>query len=421
METPDTPTPRSDRWILVVTGLAALAPFIVYHAMFRRLFWFGDEFDLIDQIDRLGFWHWIWFAFAENFVPLFKLLWGGSVLLFHGSYFVMLVLVWLTHALNVGLLGRLMRTAGLPWAAVLFAQAFFGLTPGNMETLGWSVQGSAMLSVTFMLLALDALLRRPYGLRPMVWAACSALAFSRGVLTGALLSLGSLASGADLRRRLSWALAYLVPSVLVAALIAVLVSGDYKHIRGHMGESATFGTWNYALNPTLYLLSVESWGWRTVGLLGLFKLSLVTWALCAAEGRLRLLIVMLVAFDLGNAVLLGIGRFNSWLPATVSSRYQYAALVGFMPLAGFAFSRALGALRTGAIQRTLLAGAVVAAASLAMLAHWPSELISFTHWRGTESRRIVLGDPRAATYSVPGIPFMTITRARELVERYHLH
>src|ERR1039458_228114 len=66
----------SDRWILLAAGCLALAPFVAYHRLFGRLYWFGDEFDLIDQIDRIGFWRWIWLVFAANFVPVFKLLWG---------------------------------------------------------------------------------------------------------------------------------------------------------------------------------------------------------------------------------------------------------------------------------------------------------------------------------------------------------
>ena len=101
---------------------ACLAPALCPQpGLFSRLYWFGDEFDLIDQIVRLGFWRCVWLAFAENFVPLFKVLWGGSVVLFRGSYAVMIALVWLTHALNVGLLGRVMRTCGMRWASVVLA------------------------------------------------------------------------------------------------------------------------------------------------------------------------------------------------------------------------------------------------------------------------------------------------------------
>jgi hypothetical protein len=199
----------SDRWILLAAGCLALAPFVAYHRLFGRLYWFGDEFDLIDQIDRIGFWRWIWLVFAENFVPVFKLLWGGGVLAFGGSYLAMVATVWLTHALNVALLGRVMRTCGLSWVAVICAQVAFGLSPANIETLAWTVQWSAVLSVTFMLLAFDGFFRAPSGPASFAWSAASALSFSRGVLAGPLLALGSLWPGrgqpeAISSRRLPW-------------------------------------------------------------------------------------------------------------------------------------------------------------------------------------------------------------------------
>src|SRR5580698_1238446 len=133
---------RRELWILAGSACASLLPLFIYHRLFVQLFWFGDEFDLIDQIDRLGFWKWVWLTFAENFVPLFKVLWGGAVIGFGGSYAAMIAIVWLTHGLNVALLGRVMRTCGLSWSAVFIAQVVFGLTAANCETLGWSVQWS---------------------------------------------------------------------------------------------------------------------------------------------------------------------------------------------------------------------------------------------------------------------------------------
>ena len=37
---------------------------------FARLFWFGDEWDLLDQIWKTGFWEWMWQAFAERIAVL---------------------------------------------------------------------------------------------------------------------------------------------------------------------------------------------------------------------------------------------------------------------------------------------------------------------------------------------------------------
>ncbi len=419
-------TPLRENLVLAAAGLVSLAPYLAHLGLFGRLFWFGDEFDLIDQIDRLGFWRWVWLAFAENFVPLFKVLWGGGVLAFGGSYAAMIGLVWLVHALNVALLGRLLRTCGLPWGAVLLAQAAFGLSPTNLETLAWSVQGSAVLSVTFMLLALDGFLRGPFRGMTLAWAAASALSFSRGVLTGALLALGCAArspdgSAGDRGRRMAQAAAYVAPAALVAAVIAGMAEGNHRHMAGHAGEAAIFGLWYYCLNPFHGLLSVESFGWHTVAVLGLAKAALVAWCILRSRGSARLLFLLLVAFDLGNAALLGIGRYHTGLPATIGSRYQYASLLAVAPLAGFWFQGLVQRLPAPAAARAALVSLALLALGGAMMAGWPGVLEPFTRWRGTDTRRILLADPAPGPHSVPGIPAMEMERARALVARYALH
>jgi hypothetical protein len=423
---PDDRPRAADRWILIATGLAALAPLIVYHRFFARLYWFGDEFDLLDQIDRLGFWRWMWLVFAENFVPLFKLLWGGAALLSGGSYAAMVALVWLTHALNVMLLGRLMRTCGQRWAAVFAAQAAFALTPANMETLGWTVQWSAVLSALFMLLALDSFLRAPFGRAPIGWGAASALSFSRGVLTGALLAGACpwAEEGAPRRRpprRVLWALAYLSPAMVVAALIALMATGNHQHMAGHGADAAVFGLWYYCLNPAYLVFSVGSWGWRTVSLLGLCKVALVAWAILRSRGRLRLLIALMVAFDLGNAALLGIGRYHTGLLAAVSSRYQYASLLGIAPAAGFWVAKQWERLPVWAAARRVAFAVVLAGAAYAMCRQWSAGLDVFSTTRGSDSRRLLLVDKEPYPNSVPGIPGLPMDRAKALIAKYGLH
>jgi hypothetical protein len=426
-----TPGPRPEHpsrecWVLIASGLAALAPYAAFHGMFGRLYWFGDEYDLIDQFDRLGFWKWIWTMFAENFVPVFKLLWGGGIFVFRGSYGAMIAMVWLTHAVNVALLGRLMRTCGLSWAAVALAQAVFALTPANLETLAWSVQWSAVLSATFMLLAFEAFLKAPGGRSSFAWAAISALSFSRGVLAGPLLALGCFwpdpgAVPPSPSRRMARVAGYLLPAAAIALLIAAFAAGNHRHLGGHLEEAAAFGAWYYLLNPALDVLSVESLGWHTVAALGLCKVALVVWALGRSRDRQRLLFALLVAFDLGNAVLLGIGRYHTGLPAAAGSRYQYASLIGIMPLAGFWFSRQWARLPVPANLRDLGAIVVLAAGAFYMCRQWPTVLGPFTSSRGTESRRILLIDPDPGPNSVPGIPGLPTERVKLLIAKYKLH
>jgi hypothetical protein len=400
----------------------ALVPLAAYRGLFGRLFWFGDEFDLIDQIDRVGFWRWIWLVFAENFVPLFKVLWGGGVLVFHGSYMAMIVLLWLTHALNVSLLGRVMRACAVPWAGVAVALVAFGLTSVNVETLAWTVQWSAVLSTTFMLLALDSHLRSPFGRLSYAWVAASALSFSRGVLTGPLLAMaGAWPGGEGGGRRYLRSVAYLAPAAAVAVLIALLASGNHSHLGGHLGDAAVYGLWYYLLNPGYRMLGVGSWGWHTVAAMGACKLALVAWALARSRGRQRLLLSVLVASDLGYAVLLGVGRYHTGLPTVVSSRYEYASLVGIAPVLGFWVCTLVERIPLPRAPKSWALFAALAAVALAMCAGWKTQLEPFTRDRGVDSRRILLGEANPGPYAVPGIPFMPTSRAREIIAAYNLH
>jgi len=420
--TPSVPPSRrhpSEGWILAAVGAAALLPYLLYHAMFARLFWFGDELDLIDQFNRMGFWKWVWLVFAENFVPLFKVLWGGAVLVFGGSYGAMIALVWLTHALNVALFGRLLRICGLGWVGVLCCQVIFGLAPSNLETLAWSVQWSAVLSLTFMLAALDAFFRQPGITRPVVHSLASALTFSRGVLTGPLVALASLLAGRREGRGVRIAL-YLAPAIVVAGLIVLLAEGNHQHMRGHGAAAFVYGLWYFCLNPAYDLLGIASWGWRTTLLLGALKVSLMGWALVRSGGRLRTLLLVLLAFDLGNAVLLGVGRFHTGILTVNSSRYQYASLAATLPFLGFGIESWGGRFRGAPVLR-LVQGAVLAFLAVALVRYWPVDLDHFTDWRGTDSRRILFLEAAPDPHAVPGIPFMTMVRAKELIARYHLH
>jgi hypothetical protein len=411
---------------LLAAGVLALAPYIAYHRMFARLFWFGDEFDQIDQIDRLGFWKWTGTAFGENFVPLFKVLWGGGLLLFGGSYEAMIAVVWLTHALNVVLLGRLMRTCGLSWIAVFTAQVVFGLASSNWETLAWSVQWSPMLAVEFMLLALGGFFGRPFAWAPIGWAAASALSFSRGVLTGALLAGASLVAGeterpTGARRRAAQAAAFLLPAVLVGVIIAVMApSGNLGHMEGHWGDAALFGAWYYLANPAHYLLRIGSFAVQTVMFMGVLKVALVAWSVVRSGGRLRSLFVVFLAFDLGNAALLGIGRYHTGLVLAASSRYQYASLIASMPAAGYWVARQWERLPMPALARALIFYCLLAAAAAALCLQWPVELDPVTTSRGTQARRVLLG-PEEGSQVVPGYPGFPMARARELIAKYNLH
>lgn len=434
------PTSRvADAWERLAPaalGALALLPLVWQRAAFAELFWFGDEWDLLSQIERVGFWAWTWQVFAENFVPVFKLLWGGSVFLFGGSYLALLVLMWLTHAVNTWLLGRVLRIHEFPGVAVAFTQLGFGLTAINLETLGWTVQWSAVLATTFLLLALERQARHPTHLTAsrardhaglMVLAAGSALSFSRGVLTGAVLGLGALLAPAAGEtpgwwRRGRAAALCLVPALATAGVILLFATGNHRHLGGHVGDAANYGLWYFALNPFHRLLAVDSWGPHTLTLLGVGKLALLTGVLARTRGRPRHLLLLLLAYDLGNSALLGLGRYHTGVETAISSRYQYGALLAILPFAALAVDGLLRRLPPVLRRGRLVAAVVLLGTGFLVVRPWAREAPAFAWGRGTVTRHLLLREPHPpAMGAVPGIAFMSTEQAKHLLRHYRLH
>jgi len=429
---PAAPLHRALPWL---SGLAALVPFLVWQRQFRELFWFGDDLFLLDQIARMGLREWSGQVFSENFVPLFKVLWGGAALVFDGSYPAMLWLLWLTHALNTAVLVRLLQRAGFPWFAILATALLFALPPANIETLGWSVQWSAVLATGFLLLGLAWLERCRDDTRVLSWqlhlplflfATASACSFSRGVLTGPVLGLGLLlpALGArdwsTVRRRLPGALLCALPALAVAGVIMRFSSGNHQQLGGHLGEVLSFGASYFLLNPG-HVLFGTSLHPALLLVLAATKFAVLAGALYLARGRVQQLLLLLLAYDLGNALLIGVGRYHTGFLASLSSRYQYSSLLATLPFVAVLLAAALDRLPeirhrtwTAALALGLIAGWC--------LWGWPAELKDFTGWRGTEMRKLMAApttnDPAA---HVPALDFMHIERAKALQRTYHLH
>lgn len=431
------PDPRLVTGSVWLAGPAALLPFVVWRREFAELFWFGDDFFLVDQISQMGLWHWSGQVFSENFVPLFKLLWGGALLGFDGSYSAMLWLLWLTHALNTALFGRLLSCAGFPWLAVLAAQVFFGLAPANLETLGWSVQWSAVLATSFLLLALLW-----HGSRPapgggwnlhihgplLLLIAASACSFSRGVLTGPVLALAVLwplvagPSAAAWRRHLPVALLCLLPAVAVALVIMLSSSGNHRDMTGHWTGAVEFGLGFFLLNPGYLIIGSTELGPARMVLLAAAKLALAVWALRSATGRVRAVLGLLLAYDLGNAVLLGIGRYHTGFIGALSSRYYYSSLLATLPFLGLFLAHVVDRLVPRPALRPLAAGLLVAGLTWHCLRGWPAELAGFTGWRGTVMRQLIQAPATTDQDAmVPTLDFMHVERAKALTRAYNLH
>ena len=425
--------PRALPWL---AGLAALAPFLIWHRQFRELVWFADDLFLLDQIARMGMREWCGQVFSENFVPLFKLLWGSAALAFSGSYLAMLWLLWLTHAVNTLLLGRLLLRAGFPWLAALITQIVFALTAGNLETLGWSVQWSAVLAVSFLLLALWWHEQHHVSSHSFSWrvhlplfllAAASACSFSRGVLTGAVLSLGMLLPALLLReggtamKRLPGAMLCLLPALAVAGVIMHYSSGNHQQLGGHWGQVLQFGASYFLLNPGHVLLGGTSLHPAMLLVLAGAKIGVIAAALYFARGRVLHLLLLLLAYDLGSAVLVGVGRYHTGFLASLSSRYQYSSLLSTLPFAALLISLAVERLPR-LRHRSWVTTVLVCLLTVYCLNGWPAALVEFTGWRGTQMRQLMsapaTSDPAV---HVPALDFMHIERAKALQRAYHLH
>jgi len=420
-------------WLL---GLSALLPFLIWHRQFSELFWFGDDLFLLDQIALLGLSKWSTTVFSENFVPLFKVLWGQAVFTFHGSYLAMLWLLWLTHALNTALLARILQRAGFPLVATIISALIFALTPANIETLGWSVQWSAVLATCFMLIGINWLFQNLQPAGSFSWrinlvlflcATASACSFSRGVLTGGVLALGVLLpvlfnfrTKAFLRSLPGFILC-LIPAITVALIIKLNSSGNHQHLSGHWGEVLEYGLSFYLLNPASAILGDTSLHPFVMLLLSGSKISVILGALIISRGRIRILLLLLLAYDLGNALLVGIGRYHTGFLTALSSRYQYSSLLSTLPSFGLLIAAALRFLPSIRYRRWTTA-TLIAIILIYCYQGWPPTLNSFTSWRGTEVRQLLAkpttSDPSIAT---PALEFMHVERAKALQRAYNLH
>lgn len=429
--TPDAPPLRTLHWL---AGLVALLPCLIWHREFRELFWFADDLVLLDQMAMKGVFQWTTQLVAGDFLPLFKSLWSGAVLGFDGSYLAMLGLLWLTHAVNTVLLGRLLQRAGFPWFANLVTLVCFALTPANLETLGWATQWSAVLATSFLLLALEWHARYPRNPGGFSWkhhlplfllVAASAGSATGGVLTGAVVAGGLLlpALGEGDRRALLSSLPGAFLCLLPVAIVTLLPgsSGHHRLLSAPWGETLAFGAGYFLLNPGHLLFGETSLHPAVLLLLAAAKLGLIISALWLARGRVRHLLLLLLAYDLGSAVLVGIGRYHTGFLASMSSRYQYGSLLATLPFAALLLALTLDRMPLGR-HRSWVAATVAVLLAGRCLWGWPTALNGFTDWRGTDLRRLIAApatsDPAAR---VPGLEFMHIERAKALQRTYNLH
>ncbi len=434
---------NTNRLILIFLSFISAAPFVYLHSYFKKLFWFGDELHLLTQLRQQGMWAWLFTPFAESFVPVFKLLWGGSVVLFNGNYFAIQVIVWLTHALNCFLLGRLLLKGGVSLIGVAFSILTFGLAWSNIETLGWTVQWSAILSITFFLLGWDLVQGEQYRnnktslkfyITYFLLLLFSTLSFARGVLSCAVLSIYSFLLGAThsdaypekRRKYFFFAGLSLIPAIAVTVIIFLIAGGNHRQIGGINFETI-FKMIGYAihvflLNPFFHLFSFEGPPTDSILFLGTVKVFIVILSFVFAKDKsLRILILGFLLFDLGNAALLGLGRYHEGLNAAVSWRYQYVSLIGFLPSCAIVINQLFEWVFKSPKIKTIAAILSLVLWLNLIVTPWQSHIEHWHFWRGRDGRKALLKDnPNFRNWI--GLPsIVPFDEGKETVRRFNLH
>jgi hypothetical protein len=147
-------------WVIIGgSALLSMIPLFVCWRQLSKLFFFHDDFLLLHELAGSTLFRWIVHPFVgESIVPLFKFLWISAVWSFGGSYMAMIVLQWVTHLSICLAFGWLLIRLRVPPVAAGFAVLTFGLPWSNIETLAWSMQWGAQLTMLFFVLAWHALL-----------------------------------------------------------------------------------------------------------------------------------------------------------------------------------------------------------------------------------------------------------------------
>jgi hypothetical protein len=91
------------RVIILASSFASVLPLVIFWRHFHSLVFFGDDWLMLDGLDRLGFGRWLLEPFAgEGVFPLFKILWLSALRMTGGNYFGLIVILWITHGAASG-------------------------------------------------------------------------------------------------------------------------------------------------------------------------------------------------------------------------------------------------------------------------------------------------------------------------------
>ena len=396
--------------IVIASSIASVLPLFFLWRHFQFLFFFHDDWLMLDGLDRLGLGRWLFEPFAgEGVFPLFKILWWGALRLTGGSYLGMTAILWMTHAAICLLFGWLLERFSMEPAAIGFALLTFGLAWTNIETLGWFMQWNALLSMLFFLAAWHVVIEN--GKSRSGPAACfvclvaAALCSSRGIIAGVVLAVFVLVENAG-EHRARRCLLCLAPTVLVTAIAWLFA----PHHQFAAGATLRYASEYLILNPLFFLLPFLRVKFEAGNLVifGLIKTAVFIWAFRKATPSARPLLWTLVALDLFFAASIGYARWPTGLPTATSSRYQYIPLFCFGPMAGTLLAR----LRPGAQIATAFLSIVLLALP------WNRHIEQWSTGRGKIIRSAIAQDDPGQSFDPSSI---TAGRARDLLRRYGLH
>ena len=273
--------------LITLSALVSLLPLLVWWRDFSRLFFFHDDWELLQGAATNPLISWLFQPFSgEGVFPLFKLLWITAVRLTGGSYLAMIVLLWLTHFIVLLVLGHLLLRLGCSQPAAAFAVITLGLPWSNMDTLSWSMQWNALLAILFLLIAWHLLLNLLEGNGSLVlYVACvlaCGLVSTRGVFYGAVLAAFVFVTDRRKSALMVWSLA---PSILLTAVTLLVKGHRHPEWSAPLSASLSFAAHNLFLNPLYTLISYPG---RRVGTPALLLFGAVDFAMAAwTWGALR--------------------------------------------------------------------------------------------------------------------------------------
>lgn len=312
--------------------------YFLYYPYFKELYWFGDDFSLLYELDRIGLSNWLLQPFVENFCPFFKIIWIAVLYIFDFNYSYCLFFLFCIHAFTVALLIKILRSLNSSHTVTTIFALFYCACWIHKNLILFSFHLTASLAFLFFLLSLIFIIKyedknsKTYLLMAMLALILSNLSFARGVIFSPALALFFIIySKSNFRKKIIIALLLLIPAILTYSIMTYLIPNrvseflpkDFNTLTSMFKYSASylFGNPFYRLISIYTNTSNHLW---FISLCGAIKLSLIILSIFILRNNKKLLclLIMFIFIDFSNAALLGAGRFQEGLVSSLAIRYQ---------------------------------------------------------------------------------------------------